>query len=478
MITGKTLIDWGIDPKGKGKWFGQALLEAQDRESRGHTHSEILLHLQKTQPQLPPEMPLRTNSIPFEVFVEPENDIEQQNLNAVIEAMDALVRVPTVEKAVVMPDACPAGIIPVGGVVATKNAIHPGFHSADVCCSMAITVFKRQDDLKKILDVAQSVTHFGPGGRKDGWMMPNAMHRMMNANSFLANRDSKYGDIGDSNLGTQGDGNHFLFVGTLRSTGQPAIVTHHGSRGIGALLYKRGMAVAQRHTRIVSPRTDPKAAWIDANSEDGIAYWDALQLVRSWTKLNHRLIHDAIQQRIGNQVVDRFWNEHNFVFRRDDGLYYHAKGSTPSFAGFSPDDDGRTLIPLNMAEPILITRHRDNPLSLGFSPHGAGRNFSRTQHIRNMTAEYGWVCAGEQQPLSDVDKEEIFWAETQGLDIRSYLGRPDLSELPSAYKSAEQVRRQIAKHDLAEVIDQVDPYGSIMAGEILWSKRKKEDANA
>jgi tRNA-splicing ligase RtcB len=27
-----------------------------------------------------------------------------------------------------------------------------------------------------------------------------------------------------------------------------------------------------------------------------------------------------------------------------------------------------------MAEPILIARHRDRPASLGFAPHGAGRN--------------------------------------------------------------------------------------------------------
>ncbi|TIL63852.1 MAG: RNA-splicing ligase RtcB, partial [Mesorhizobium sp.] len=68
----------------------------------------------------------------------------------VVEAMDALLRTPTVVSGVVMPDACPAGTIPVGGVVATRNAIHPGFHSADICCSMAITVFKRNDDPKKI----------------------------------------------------------------------------------------------------------------------------------------------------------------------------------------------------------------------------------------------------------------------------------------------------------------------------------------
>lgn len=170
-------------------------------------------------------------------------------------------------------------------------------------------------------------------------------------------------------------------------------------------------------------------------------------------------------------MVDRFWNEHNFVFRRDDGLYYHAKGATPSFKGFSDDDDGRTLIPMNMAEPILIMSHRDKPEALGFSPHGAGRNMSRTQHIRNLTAARENV---DPRGLSPRDIEEIFKEETKHIDVRSYLGRPDLSELPSAYKSAEQVQRQIARHDLAGFVDQVLPYGCIMAGEILWTKRQKK----
>lgn len=463
MITGKTLIDWGFKP---GPWFGEAIKMANAARASGLTDYQVQAGVRSMQPKEVPTISLRTNSIPFEVFVEPENDIERENLNGVIEAMDALVRVPTVEKAVVMPDACPAGVIPVGAVVATKDAIHPGFHSADVCCSMAITVFKRNDDLKKILDVAQSVTHFGPGGRKrDPMCMSGLLAEQFRENRFL--RDAV--NLGDSNMGTQGDGNHFLFVGTLSSTGQPAIVTHHGSRGVGALLYKRGMALAKKHTAIHSPRTPDKAAWLDANSDEGREYWDALRIARLWTKENHFGLHDAIQKAIGNKVVDRFWNEHNFVFQRDDGLYYHAKGSTPSFKGFSPDDDGRTLIPMNMSEPILIMSHRDNPRALGFSPHGAGRNFSRTQHIRNLTRELS-DCTGV---LTEDDKQAIFKHETMELDIRSYLGRADLSELPSAYKSAEQVRRQISKHDLAGFVDQVLPYGCIMAGEILWNKARR-----
>ena len=51
----------------------------------------------------------------------------------------------------------------------------------------------------------------------------------------------------------------------------------------------------------------------------------------------------------GCKLRDRFWNEHNFVFRKSDGLFYHAKGATPAFADYAADTNGLTLIPLNMA---------------------------------------------------------------------------------------------------------------------------------
>ncbi|TGV64872.1 RNA-splicing ligase RtcB, partial [Mesorhizobium sp. M2D.F.Ca.ET.160.01.1.1] len=114
MITGKTLIDWGFDPKGRGRSFGEAIEIAHLMSESGSDEDAIRATVGTLLPPAPPEIPLRTNSLPFNVFLEPENDVEQKNLDLVVEAMDKLVRVPTVEKAVVMPDACPAGIIPVG----------------------------------------------------------------------------------------------------------------------------------------------------------------------------------------------------------------------------------------------------------------------------------------------------------------------------------------------------------------------------
>lgn len=479
MITGNTLIGWGFTP---GKWFAEAIAAANEWSTAGKDDEFIkgaVRALEPKDPVLDPLLQFRTNSIPFGLFLDPETDDEIENLQGVVRHMDALMRTPTIVGGAVLPDACPSGsapgTIPVGGVVATKDAIHPGFHSADICCSMAITVFKRDMAVGDVLDKAMKLTHFGSQPR--AWTTPvsaeaRALIDKFGANPFLAGLEA----VALGQLGTQGDGNHFFYVGHLASSGELAIVTHHGSRNVGGQLYKRGIAAAKLHTAIVSPRTPEHNAWIDANSEHGEQYWSALQLVREWTKLNHFTIHDWLQQAMGSKVVGRFWNEHNFVFRRSDGLFYHGKGATPSYAGFAADDSGRTLIPLNMGQPILIAEHVDNAKALGFTPHGAGRNMSRTQHMRRLETEFG----SDDRGLSPRDKAEIIARETVGIDVRFYCGHPDMSELPSAYKNPQAVRAQIERHGMARIVDEIIPAGTIMAGDLqaAWRRNKKGNVNA
>lgn len=470
-ISGKTLISWGLQ---SGAWFKDALPLARKLRADGMTDKDIIATLFPMQAAKAIEegIPLRTNNIPFGQFIEPETDDEKTNVAAVLAHMDALMRVPTIERGAVMPDACPSGsamgTIPVGGVVATKNAIHPGFHSADICCSMAISVFKRKDDASKILDAAMKASHFGIGKRtaSEARQNKNLVHLVngFESNPFLKGLE----DYAIHHFMTQGDGNHFFFVGELESTGQVAIVTHHGSRGLGGQLYKRGKAAAERHTRIVAGRIPLHNAWIEADTQTGQDYWQALQVLRKWTKLNHFAIHEAVAKRLGNAIIGQFWNEHNFVFQRSDGLFYHAKGATPSFNGFSADDQGLTLIPMNMAQPILIAAHANNDAALGFAPHGAGRNLSRTSHIKRLQEEFG-----DSRGLGPNVIQSIMARETKGLDARFYTGDPDVSELPSAYKNAAQVQAQIEKFGLAHITDRVLPLGSIMAGEMAWHRKKK-----
>lgn len=453
-ITGKTLIDLGYRP---GKWFKEAIEFANQNKLDGQVLEN---YLEKVSPFIhePHE-----SSVSYYKNIRAESEEESTNVESVFATMDELMKTPTIVNGAVMPDACPTGAIgqiPVGGVIAARDAIHPSMHSADICCSVMMTSFGNVDP-KKVLDAAQAITHFGGGGREDLFELPKEFVDKALGDHFLGDERSMM--LAKTHFGTQGDGNHFLFVGRSQNTGETIMVTHHGSRGFGANLYKKGMKVAESFRREISPKTSTSNAWIPYSEELGKMYWESLQLVREWTKLNHDILHQKTCEAMKVDPQMRFWNEHNFVFKEDD-IFYHAKGATPLDEKFVPDSyEGLRLVPLNMSEPVLIVKGETTENNMGFAPHGAGRNISRTKHIRKKEGK---------------SIQEVFNEETKGIDARFFSKHIDISELPSAYKNAKNVQDQMSEFGLGEVVDEILPFGCIMAGDwkidAPWRKKKKK----
>lgn len=474
-FTGDDLIELGITP---GPQFGRLLKEvnaafqAHKDSDEDTAHRAVAAVIDGYKATVEAErlarlarvVPLRDTPVDVARNIEAFDADEEKNVADVMEAMTLLARTPTVEHVAVMPDACPAGAISVGGVVAARNAIHPGWHSADICCSMFATNLGKADP-KAVLDAVCGVTHFGPGGRarhNEAKMPADLLEMLQSGNRFLD--DAKLQGQARSHLMTQGDGNHFSYVGRSDATGDTWLVSHHGSRGFGAQVYKKGMEVAERFRKDLCPELDAGHAWIPADSEEGVAYWEALEIVRAWTKANHALLHDAVVRALGADVRHQRWNPHNFVFRdkADPSLFWHAKGATPVHNAFLSDTDGVQIVPLNMAQPILFVQGQKTANGFGFAPHGAGRNLSRTQHKKRMGGE---------------TDEAIFARETAGIDARFHCGVTDISELPSAYKNADQVQEQMKRFGLATVVDRILPYGAVMAGDherdAPWRKKKQ-----
>lgn len=456
MTTGKELIEAGFP---QGPEFGRALDELRSSDLSGDDLAAWVVE-NKPAPRMKlqdgPELIVNLNAVT-------EGEID--NKSKVVETMTEVMKTPIVTAGAIMPDACPAGpvgTIPVGGVIASKGGIHPGMHSADICCSLMVTEFKDADP-KTVLDAIHSVTHFGPGGRPNGkrFSLSPRLSEAMKANPFLSS--VKAMQLATEHMGTQGDGNHFAFVG-VNGAGNVCLVTHHGSRGPGAFLYSAGVKLAEKMTRKIAEGVPKQNAWIPYDSQEGDDYWAALQIIRKWTKANHSCLHAAAADVAGVKAEGRLWNEHNFVFR-DDDIFYHAKGATPVHDAFLPDTDGVQIVPLNMAQPVLLIEGEKTDRNLGFAPHGAGRNMSRTKHRKTITGR---------------TDQEVFDAETAGLDARFFCGNIDVTELPSAYKSGPEVRAQMEGMGLARVVDEIMPFGAIMAGD--WERdapwRKKRDARA
>ncbi|WP_221032666.1 RtcB family protein [Actomonas aquatica] len=464
----------------EGKRLGAALRRARELESGGVERAALLAQLEQEFPkQLIVALP-RHEPAPLAEAIEADTDEEIANVAVVRRKMLELLRMPVVQRGAVMPDACPTGggpaTIPVGGAVAVENAIIPGAHSADICCSMMASFFPANHPVGEMMDHLQKVTHFGPGGRPRGNQWSSAvLEEPVWDNPFLGGLRSRAQDF----LGTQGDGNHFAYIGRIdftetqrvaleaagyddlakwierRDGAFNVLVTHHGSRGLGADVYKRGLKAAERWCRENAKDIPTAAQWLPYDSPEGASYWEALQYVGRWTRENHALIHDALLRRLGQRALVQLGNEHNFVWKRGD-MFLHGKGATPAWK----DAEGRPLlglIPLNMAREILLVLGADNDDYLSFCPHGAGRNRSRTATLAPFKNEDGELDPARVKASLD--------ETTAGLDVRWFCGDPDLSESPLGYKDATKVKAQIDRFGLATVVGEIQPRGCIMAGE-------------
>jgi tRNA-splicing ligase RtcB (3'-phosphate/5'-hydroxy nucleic acid ligase) len=476
----------------QGRRFGAALRRARELEAAGLGRAELLGQLEQEFPKELPRIAPRAAPAPLSLAIEAETSAEVANVAAARARMTELLHAPVVTRGVLMPDTCPSGggpaTIPVGGAIAVQGAIIPGAHSADICCSMFATFFAANHPLGELMDHLQKVTHFGPGGRPRGQQWNDAvLGEPVWDNPFLAGLRSRAQDC----LGTQGDGNHFAYVGHVRFTeAQRAalaaagynelaeaivradgafqvLVTHHGSRGLGAALYNRGQAAARRWCDEYARDVPDAACWLPHDTPEGAAYWEALQYVARWTRANHAMIHEAFLRRVGQRALAQVGNEHNFVWRRGD-VFLHGKGATPAWR----DERGRPLlglIPLNMAREILLVLGGDQAEYLSFCPHGAGRNLSRTAMLRPYKDADGEI---------DPARVRAALAETTaGLDVRWWSGAPDLSESPLGYKDATKVKAQIARFGLATVVGEIQPRGCIMAGEgeePHWARARRE----
>jgi len=485
LLSSQELVAAGYEP---GPLFKDLLAKIAEYESRGIADPKYALKLLKRDVAPPPvKFVMREKPAPLAEAIAATTKEERANVELVRKQMHDLLKTPVIARGAILPDACPVGggqaVIPVGGAIAVENAIIPSAHSSDICCSMYATFYEERSSVGKELDALTSATRFGPEHRHLDDLVPDAViQENVWQNRFLTGlRDHARTQIAD-----QGDGNHFAFIGEvevdramlalLRLTGHGeladrfqlaegaprryrVLVTHHGSRALGAHVYRRGQIAAEKHVARKAQHIPAAAAWIEANSDTGRDYWHALQYVARWTKANHRAIHRRFLERIGGSAIAEVGNEHNFVWQRGDS-FFHGKGATPAWK----DEQGRPqlgLIPLNMAEPILLVLGADQQDFLSFAPHGAGRNLSRTAMRRKFPDE--------------ASRRHAIERSTAGLDVRWYCGKPDLSETPLAYKDAAQVREQIERFGLAEIVAEIRPLGCIMAGSSGRSWRDKED---
>jgi len=363
-------------------------------------------------------------------------DLEPEAVQQLVNACQLPVSV----RAALMPDAHRGYGLPIGGVLATRNAVIPYAVGVDIACRVKLSVLDLplawlKDDLARLRSAIERETRFGVGAE----FKSRRQHGVLDQDWNVSPVTKKLRDKAWSQLGTSGSGNHFVEFGVFHveheELGVPAgeylaFLSHSGSRGTGAEVAghysKRAKAL---HPELPSQLRD--LAWLDLDREDGQEYWAAMELMGQYAAANHACIHQHVAQNLGATVLLDLENHHNFAWKeRHDGeeLIVHRKGATPAGAGVLG------IIPGSMATTTYVARGRGNPDSLDSASHGAGRVMSRTQAKKT----FRWDDVG---PV----------LERRGVTLMS----AGLDEVPMVYKDIDQV--MAAQADLVEPVATFEP---------------------
>lgn len=352
--------------------------------------------------------------------------------------MDVAMKLPVAVAGALMPDAHQGYGLPIGGVLATKNAIIPYGVGVDIGCRMALSVYdipeahfyENQAKYKREL-VAH--TKFGAGQGYKGKDKPD--HAVLDSPDFRMNKFiQNLHDKAWSQLGTSGGGNHFVEFGIIEfekddaalgiSTGRYlALLTHSGSRGLGATIAGHYTKLAKDITKL--PKEAVNLAYLDLDSQEGHEYWIAMNLAGDYASACHEIIHDKMAKAIGAQVLAKVENHHNFAWKEmhnGEEVIVHRKGATPA------GKDVMGIIPGSMTAPGFLVRGKGEESAINSASHGAGRQMSRTQAIKNITkaemkqvlADHGVSLIGagrDEAPMAYKDINMVMAAQTDLVDV-------------------------------------------------------------
>ena len=350
--------------------------------------------------------------------------------------------VPSAAAAALMPDAHVGYGIPIGGVLAVENAVIPYAVGVDIACRMKLSVLDMppttlESRFNLYKEALEGGTRFGIGSKHE---KPQD-HPVMDQDWAVSRITREKRDLAWWQLGSSGSGNHFAEFGVLQldepddqlglAAGQyVALMTHSGSRGVGAAVCSTYSSIARTHLP-AKYKDLAYLAWLSLDSEAGQEYWAAMNLMGDYAAANHDVIHRLVSKLLGAQIVAGVENHHNFAWKEVHGnreVIVHRKGATPAGKGVLG------VIPGSMASPAFVVRGKGKPESLNSASHGAGRCMSR----RKAKEQFRWKAV--QKDL-----------EKKGVRVLS----AGADEVPGVYKDIEAVMREQA--DLVEIVGRFDP---------------------
>lgn len=399
---------------------------------------------------------LKESGVPVSIFG-PEH-IEAGALHQIHMA----AKLPVSVKAALMPDAHHGYGLPIGGVLATKNAVIPYGVGVDIGCRMCLSVFDMDPALLKgrtsfFAREIQEATLFGSGAQ-----FKNAEeHEVMDRDEFHSTPllRSLHGKAWKQ-LGSSGSGNHFVEFGEVEIAEKDEVLgiepgkyigllSHSGSRGLGANIANHYTKIAIEKRKL--PGEAKNLAWLDLHEAEGQEYWLAMNLAGDYASACHHIIHRKIAKQLGRSPIKMVENHHNFAWKEmydGEELIVHRKGATPA------GKDVLGIIPGSMSANGFIVKGMGHTGAIHSAAHGAGRKMSRSAAISSITHKAmretldkaGVTLLGgglDEAPFAYKDIHTVMAAQTELVDI---VG----SFAPRIVKMCSDGPKQLRKRNVAD----------------------------
>jgi tRNA-splicing ligase RtcB len=350
--------------------------------------------------------------------------------------------------------------MPVGGVVAYRDAIAPGGVGYDIACGVKavrtdIRLSKIGRKLDRIADrIARSVS-FGIGRENpdpiDHPLFDDPAWDIMPAVATLK-------DLARAQLGTVGSGNHYVDLLVEPETDILWIAAHFGSRGLGHRIATGYHNLAAGRPFDAQGGTTPCGGplLLPVTSELGASYLAAMEVAGRYAYAGRDYVVEQVLTLLGANATAVVHNHHNFAWRERHGgedVYVVRKGATPCFPG------QRGFVGGSMADIAVVIEGVDTELArraLFSAIHGAGRIMSRSRAAGKRSGARGKRKGGV---ISDERMQKAVRA--YGVTLRG--GAPD--ESPFVYRKLADV---LAAHAGAiAIVHTLKPVVVVMAGETV-----------
>jgi len=355
----------------------------------------------------------------------------------------------TADKVALMADHHKGYAVPIGGVVAYKDAVSPSGVGYDIGCGnkavlLDIPGSKLRENISKIMDDVFRTISFGIGRTNE----EKVDHPLFESRAWKIQAVSPLKEMARHQLGTVGSGNHYVDLFTDEQD-RAWIGVHFGSRGLGhktatwflkAAGAKDGMDVAP--------------CVIDAQSDLGAQYLECMHLAGQYAYAGRDWVCSKIAQLLDASIVEEVHNHHNFAWREThDGEEYWVvrKGATPAFPG------QKGFVGGTMGETSVILEGIENDEakhSLYSTVHGAGRVMGRMEAAGKIDRKTGAVLRAGK-----VTREMMqSWLKNANVELRG----AGLDESPDCYKRLPEV---LAEHGSSiRILHTLTPVGVAMAG--------------